>query len=146
MGKFQQTSINLRPDQMDYMKDESINTSELIRKLVDQYVDGGSDNSGLELKLSELCARRDELDMERQHLEEQIEQTRNAIEAETRKEEAIAEVGGTLMAKTHERFGSYAPSQLMGSQAFTRWATENDVTTSELRDKYQEYRAALGDA
>ena len=145
MGKFQQTSINLRPDQMDYMKDESINTSELIRKLVDQYVDGGSDTSGLELKLSELCARRDELDMEREHIEEQIEQTRNAIDAEARKEEAIAEVGGTLMAKTHERFGSYAPSQLMGSQAFTRWATENDVTTSELRDKYQEYRAALGD-
>jgi len=146
MSNYTQTSINLRADQMDYMKDESINTSELIRKLIDQYVDGGADTSGLELKLSELRARRDELDMEREHIEEQIEQTRNAIEAEARKEEAIAEIGGPLMAKTHERFGSYAPSQLMGSQAFTRWARENDVTVSELRNQYEEYRAALGDA
>jgi len=146
MSNYTQTSINLRSDQMEYMKDESINTSELIRKLIDQYVDGGADTSGLELKLSELRARRDELDMEREHIEERIEMTRAAIEAEERKEEVAAEVGGPLMVQTHERFGSYAPSQLIGSQAFTRWAVEHEIPVERLRDKYQEYRAALEEA
>jgi len=131
---------------MEYMKEESINTSELIRKLIDQYVDGGADTSGLELKLSELRARRDELDMEREHIEERIEMTRAAIEAEERKEEVAAEVGGPLMVKTHERFGSYPPSQLIRSQAFTRWAVDHDIPVEQLRDKYQEYRAALEEA
>jgi len=146
MGNYKQTSINLRPDQMEYMNDESINTSELIRKLVDQYVEGGTDTSGLELKLKELRARRDEIDMEREHIESQIEEVRAAIEDAERRQDAMAEIGGPLMAKTHERFGSYAPSQLMGSQAFTRWASQNDVTVSKLRKQYEEYRATLGDA
>jgi len=146
MGNYKQTSINLRPDQMEYMHDESINTSELIRKLIDQYVDGGTDTSGLELKLNELRARRDELDMEREHIETQIDEVRAAIEDNERRQEAIQEVGGALMAETHNRFSAYAPSQLRGNQAFTRWAMENDITVSELRKQYQEYRAALGEA
>ena len=146
MGNYKQTSINLRPDQMEYMHDESINTSELIRKLIDQYVDGGTDTSGLELKLNELRARRDELDMEREHIETQIDEVRAAIEDNERRQEAIQEVGGALMAETHNRFSAYAPSQLRGNQAFTRWAMENDITVSELRKRYKEYRAALGEA
>jgi chromosome segregation ATPase len=146
MGNYKQTSINLRPDQMEYMDDESINTSELIRKLIDQYVDGGADTSGLELKLKELRARRDEIDMEREHIETQIDEVRAAIEDNERRQQAIQEVGGALMAETHNRFSAYAPTQLRGNQAFTRWAMENDITVSELRKQYQEYRAALGDA
>jgi len=146
MSNYTQTSINLRSDQMEFMKEESINTSELIRKLIDQYVDGGADTSGLELKLSELRARRDELDMELEHIEEQIEMTRAAIDAEERKEEVVAEVGGPIMVQTHERFGSYAPSQLVGSQAFTRWAVDHDIPVEQLRAKYEEYRAALKEA
>jgi hypothetical protein len=145
MGNYKQTSINLRPDQMEYMDDESINTSELIRKLIDQYVDGGTDTSGLELKLNELRARRDEIDMEREHIESQIEEVRAAIEDAHRRQEAMEEVGGALMAETHKRFSEYAPSQLRGNQAFTRWAMDNGLTVSELRDKYEEYRAALGE-
>jgi len=146
MGNYKQTSINLRPDQMEYMHDESINTSELIRKLIDQYVDGGTDTSGLELKLNELRARRDELDMEREHIETQIDEVRAAIEDNERRQEAIQEVGGALMAETHNRFSAYAPSQLRGNQAFTRWAMENDITVSDLRKQYEKYRAALGEA
>jgi hypothetical protein len=89
MGNYKQTSINLRPDQMEFMHEESINTSELIRKLIDQYVDGGTDTSGLELKLNELRARRDELDMEREHIETQIDEVRAAIEDNERRQEAI---------------------------------------------------------
>jgi len=146
MSKYKQTSINLRPDQMDYMHDESINTSELIRKLIDQYVEGGTDTSGLELKLNELRARRDEIDMERGHIESQIEEVRAAIEDSERREEAIEEAGGAVMAETHNRFANYAVSQLSGSKAFRQWAVDNDMSVTELRENYREYRAALGDA
>ena len=145
MGKFQQTSINLRPDQMEYMQEESINTSELIRKLLDQYMDGGADASGLELRLTELESRKAELELERENVEDQLEQTRQAMQRKEQAKEVADEIGGALMAQTHKRFNAYAIGRLKGNAAFTRWAVENYVSPIELREQYRQYRAALED-
>jgi len=143
MGKFQQTSINLRPDQMEYMQEESINTSELIRKLLDQYIDGGIENSGLDLRLTELEARKTELELEAENVERQLEETRQAMERKEEAEEMAEDMGGALMAQTHQRFASYPMNRLQGSQAFKQWADEHDISTMKLRKQYHHYRQAL---
>ena len=146
MGKYAQTSINLRPDQMDYIGEQSINTSELLRKLLDQYMDGGDkDTSGLEFRLQELRQRRDRISLELEQIEDDIEMIRNQLEQHDRKQERIMEMGGEFMEETHEKFASYTPQQLARNNKFRDWALEHEWSVLELKQAYLKYRVELED-
>jgi len=144
MGKYAQTSINLRPDQMDYIGEQSINTSELLRKLLDQYMDGGEeDTSGLEFRLQELRQRRDRISLELDQIEDDIEMIQYQLEEHDRKQERIMEMGGEFMEKTHERFASYTPQKLSSKKRFREWALEHEWSVLELKQAYLDYRVQL---
>jgi len=146
MGKYAQTSINLRPDQMDYIGEESINTSELLRKLLDQYMEGGgSDTSGLEFRLQELRQRRDRMSLELEQIEDEIEMIRENLEAREEHEERIEEMGGEFLELTHERFHAYTPKQLAKMTKFREGPVDNDWSVLELKDAYIDYRVELED-
>ena len=144
MGKYAQTSINLRPDQMDYIGEQSINTSELLRKLLDQYMDGGDqDTSGLEFRLQELRQRRDRISLELDQIEDDIEMIQYQLEEHDRKEERIMEMGGEFMEQTHDRFASYTPKQLARNHRFREWALDHEWSVMELKQAYLDYRVQL---
>jgi len=144
MSKYAQTSINLRPDQMDYMDEQSINTSELLRKLLDQYLDSDdADSAGLEFRLQELRQRRDRLALEMDQLEEEIELVRERLEQREERQQQVDVSDVELLQQTHERFAAYAPGQLARKNAFRDWALEHDWGVQELKQAYLDYRVNM---
>jgi len=145
MGEYRQTSINLRPDQLEYLQTRSINTSDLLRTLVDGYVNGGEDpNVGLE-------HRRTEIENEIEQLELQLEQKRDELASIEQREEEKSQIESRhegmygILQQVHLQFKNYPPSKIGSSQRFTDIAFEHDIGVQELKREYLTYRESMGD-
>jgi hypothetical protein len=145
MGEYQQTSINLRPDQLEYLRNKSLNNSDLIRTLLDGYVNGGEDGDfGVE-------HRRKEIENEIEQLELKLNQRREELASlnarQDKRDEIEKRQDGLLeiLDEVHLQFKNYPPSKIGSSQRFTDIAYENGMGLQQLKNEYLEYRQSMGD-
>ena len=145
MGEYQQTSINLRPDQLDYLRNKSINNSDLIRTLLDGYVNGGEDGQfGVEYRRKEIKNDIEQLELK---LEQRREELASLEAQEQHKQELNERKEGLLsiLEDVHLHFAKYPPSKIGSSKRFTDIAYENGMGLQELKEEYLEYRESMGD-
>lgn len=148
MGQYSQTTVNVRADQLEWLQSESINTSELIRKLLDGYTGGDVENATIAALQMRLAAIDDKI--ERIELEaEQLREERDTISEKLADMETVADQQASapdVLPRAHKKFAGYPPSRLGSSQNWINFAEENGYSALELKDMYLEYRRSLVEA
>jgi DNA repair ATPase RecN len=145
MGQYSQTTVNVRADQLEWLQSESINTSELIRKLLDGYTGGDTENAtiaALEMRLEAIDDKLERIELEGEQLAEEREAIVEQLDRIESSEEQQASAPDVLP-RAHKKFAGYPPSKLGSSQSWINFAEENGYGAMELKDMYLEYRQSL---